>query len=398
MWRDSENVPYALANLRNATRGLSSEQKASERPHEVKFRKSNPELQDMPPNGVSLMKASVVIPTYNRAYILREALESVLAQSYEDFEILVVDDGSTDNTLEIIQNLHCERIHYIRHERNRGCSASYNTGIRAAEGELITFLDSDDLWKPEYLERQVSFFSRHPEASVVFTDTEVVGGDEPIVSLSGCMERFRGMLATREKAEEYVFSGREMYLCLLEEVPIKPSAAVVRRGIFDRVRMFDEAWPSGTDWDLFLRLSQVSCFGYIDRVLATQRRTADATHQMFREKDKLFLLGLFLKEKAALKLKDDQEALEGVNRGLCSHYNSVAWNYLGCGRHKEALSTYWRGFRETSQPRLLKKLGSALIRTALDSKKGSKSSARTIPLEKGAIRGSVGMAGNRKGQ
>src|SRR6202162_5963963 len=108
------------------------------------------------------MKVSVVIPTYNRAYIIGEALESVLTQSYLDFEIVVVDDGSTDDTPEIIQAFQDERIRYIRLERNLGCSAAYNSGIAAATGELICFLDSDDIWRPDYLERQVAFLNRYP--------------------------------------------------------------------------------------------------------------------------------------------------------------------------------------------------------------------------------------------
>lgn len=309
------------------------------------------------------MKVSVVIPTFNRTYILGDAIESALAQSHRDFEIMVVDDGSNDDTSDFIKHFPDDRIHYFRHECNRGCSAAYNTGIRAAGGDLIAFLDSDDLWKPEYLELQVSFFSRHPETDVVFADTEVVGGQKPIPSLCECMQRFQALLARRERSEDYVFSGREMYLCLLEEVPIKPSAAVIRREMFDRVGMFDESWPSGTDWDLFLRLSRVCRFGYIDRVLATQRRTPDATHQLFRERDKLFLLGIFLNEKAALV--DDHEALEGVNRGICDHYNSLAWTYLQSGRERKALSTYWRAFKETWQPKMLRRIGSAVIRIAL---------------------------------
>ena len=131
---------------------------------------------------------------------------------------------------------------------------------------------------------------------------------------------------------------------------------------FDRVGLFDEDWPSGTDWDLFLRLSRVASFGYIDEVLAIQRRTSDATHQLFREKDKLFLLSLFLKEKAALA--GDHNAIRSVNRGICGIYNSLAWTYLESGRKQAALSTYYRGFRETLKPMLLKKLASAVLRVA----------------------------------
>ena len=309
------------------------------------------------------MKISVVIATYNRAYIIREALESVLAQTYRDFEILVVDDGSSDRTREIVESYKSDKIRYIRHDHNRGCSAACNTGIKEAEGAAVAFLDSDDTWMPEYLERQASLLCRHPEVGVVFCNTEIRDPSGATPFLMSLMRVFPELVRTNPKAAEHILSARQMYLCLLEEVPIKPTAAVIRREIFDRVGLFDEAWPSGTDWDLFLRISRVASFGYVDQVLAIQRRTPDATHQKFREKDKLFLLGVFLKEKAALA--NDGEALEGVNRGICSHYNSLAWTYLQTGRKKKALSTYYRGFTETMQPVLLRKLASAVLRAAL---------------------------------
>ena len=298
----------------------------------------------------NLMKVSVVIPTYNRAYILGDALESVLAQTYPDYEIIVVDDGSTDKTRELIESYQNGKIRYIRHEHNRGCSAAYNTGIDAASGNFIAMLDSDDQWKREYLERQVNFYRQHPEADIVFTNTELIDGSTRITYLMDFMPCFRGLLKRRQKEEEYIFSAREMYLCLLEEVPVKPSAALIRREKLDQVGGFDEAWPSGTDWDLLLRLSKVSCFGYIDRALAVQRRTSDATHWKFREKDKLFLLEIFLKEKAMLTI--DSEALRHINRGIYTHYNSLAWTYLQTGRAKEALETYFRGLRESWQPKM----------------------------------------------
>jgi hypothetical protein len=228
---------------------------------------------------------------------------------------------------------------------------------------MVAFLDSDDVWKPEYLERQVSFLFRHPEVDVVFCDTEIQGPSTAVASLISLMRAFPALLRTKPQATEFVVSAREMYLCLLEEVPIKPTAVVVRREMFDRVGVFDEAWPSGTDWDLFFRMSRVACFGYIDQVLVTQRRTLDSTCQTFVEKDKLFLLGLFLKEKAVLS--GDPDALRRVNRGIGGLYNSLAWAYLESGRRKEALSTYTRGFKETFRPMLLRKLTSAVIRVAI---------------------------------
>jgi glycosyltransferase involved in cell wall biosynthesis len=312
------------------------------------------------------MNVSVVIPTFNRGYIIGDALRSVLAQSYRDFDVLVVDDSSTDNTREIVEKFGGDKTQYLRHDHNRGCSAAYNTGIRAATGNLIAFLDSDDIWKPDYLDCHVSFLTRHPEIDLVFCDTEVPNGS-PSSRLMSYMRAFPKLLRDNPTAMEHVFSGREMFLCLLKEVPLKPTAVVVRREALVRSGLFDEAGISGTDWDLFLRLSQVvAYFGYTDRALATQRRTSDGTHQIWREQDKLFLLAVFLKQKAVAALKGDGEALAAVNVGLCSHYNSLAWTYLESGRGRAALSTYLRGFKETFQPKLFRKFISALIRLGVN--------------------------------
>lgn len=305
------------------------------------------------------MKISVVVPTFNRAYIIREALESVLAQTYRDCEILVVDDGSTDDTSKIIQSFRSERIRYIRHEQNRGCSAAYNTGVRAATGDVIAFLDSDDMWKPENLDRQVSFLVRHPEVDVVFTDVTIVDGASTIPSLIGLMKVFPRLVQKKPEAREYVLSSREMYLCLLEEVPIKPTAALIRRELWTRAGLFNESWPSGTDWDLFLRFSRSASFGYIDTPLSVQTRTPDATHKKYLEQDKLFLLELFTTEKS--RLKNDSEALRAVNRGIKNHCENLAFYYLRSGRKRESIATYLRGCKETHELGMLLRAGAALM-------------------------------------
>jgi glycosyltransferase involved in cell wall biosynthesis len=116
-------------------------------------------MTDLPENARpmenSSIAVSVVIPTYNRASLLGRAIKSVLEQTYQDFEIIVVDDASTDNTEEVVRNLRDRRIRYLRHEKNRGGSAARNTGIRAAWGQYIAFQDSDDEWLPEKLKKQM---------------------------------------------------------------------------------------------------------------------------------------------------------------------------------------------------------------------------------------------------
>jgi glycosyltransferase involved in cell wall biosynthesis len=312
---------------------------------------------------------SVIIPTYNRAYILGDALKSALDQTFDDLEILVVDDGSSDNTREVVESFGNPKIRYIRHQENRGCSAGYNTGIREATGSVVAFLDSDDKWNPEFLSSHVNFLRRHPEVDVVFCDTEIQAMSGDTARLMTSMRAFPNYLRKSGQNADYVLAGREMYLCLLEEIPIKPTAAIVRRSTLNQVGLFDEGWPSGTDWDLFLRFSRVANFGYMDRVLVTQRRTVDATHRKFLEDDKLFLIGLFLREKD--NLVDDPEALRSLNRGLAGFYNSLAWNYLQSGRRRKALATYFNGFKETLRPKLLGKLASAILRIGTASVRGT---------------------------
>lgn len=316
------------------------------------------------------MKVTVVIATYNRGYILGEALESAFRQTYDDFEIIVVDDGSVDDTREVVNSFAGRHIRYIRHETNRGVSAAYNTGISATTGSLVGILDSDDLWKPDYLQRQTEFLSKHPKMDAVFTDTEIRGDALHVESLIYSMNCFRKLLADSGRQEEYCFSSREMYLCLLEEVPIKPSALLVKREIFERFGGFDEAWPSGTDWDILLRFSRSARFGYIDLPLVVQRRTIDATHELFREKDQLFLLDVFLKEKR--NLKNDREALAAVDRAICSRYKNLGYHYANSGQLKKAIGIYLRGYEETRDPTMILRALSGCLPTSLrDLLKGS---------------------------
>ena len=315
-------------------------------------------------------RVSAVVPTYNRGYIIGEAVASVLNQSYADVEVIVVDDASTDDTREVVEKFKSEKVRYIRHERNRGCSAAYNTGITAATGQLVGILDSDDAWKPDYLQKLVGFLEEHPEADIVFCDTEIHGGEERIPSLMALMKSFPRLLQANPGAYEYIFTARQMHMCLLEEVPIKPSAVVIRRELFDKAGIFDEARPSGgesaplvpfTDWELFLRFSHSACFGYINEPLVIQRRGPDAAHLQFHVQDKLFLLDLFLKEKA--QLKNDREALLAVNRGISDHCTNLGGEYLGAGQRKKSLTYYLKGFKETREPMMLARAASALMPT-----------------------------------
>src|SRR3989339_407607 len=111
---------------------------------------------------------SVIIPTYNRANVIGRAIKSVLGQSFEDFELVIVDDGSRDNTAEVIEHFRDRRIRYIKHKDNQGQNFALNTGVMAAMGRYVSFLDSDDEWREDMLEKVYNKFSSDPELGCVY--------------------------------------------------------------------------------------------------------------------------------------------------------------------------------------------------------------------------------------
>ena len=181
-------------------------------------------------------RVSVIIPTYNRGWIIKEAIDSVLAQEFKDFELIVVDDGSTDNTLEILDSFQCN-IKVLR-QSNTGVSAARNRGIATASGHFIAFLDSDDLWLPKKLARQVDFFSSNPDAYICQTE-EIWLRNNVRVNPKKRHKKPWGMIFEPSLA-----------LCL-----VSPSAVMIRRSLFEKVGGFDETLPACEDYDLWLRIS-----------------------------------------------------------------------------------------------------------------------------------------------
>lgn len=192
---------------------------------------------------------TVVIPTYNRALLVRRAVESVLNQSFRDFELIVVDDGSSDNTPLALEPYGDDLI-LLRHERNLGVSAARNTGIRAAQGELIALLDSDDFWLREKLEVQALFFKDHPDALICQT--------QEIWYRKGVRVN-PGLRHIKPSGDIFIPSLR---LCL-----VSPSAVIMRRSLLEEVGLFDEDLPVCEDYDLWLRISCRHPVHLIDRYL-----------------------------------------------------------------------------------------------------------------------------------
>lgn len=180
---------------------------------------------------------SVIIPTYNRASRVVRAVGSVLSQTYQDYEIIIVDDGSSDGTERAVRCLD-KRISYVRHLRNRGVSAARNTGIRASCAPLIAFLDSDDHWSAQKLALQVAYFERLPHTKICQT--------EEIWMRQG---RRINPKKRHQKPSGDIFKP-SLRLCL-----VSPSAVMLKRSLLDEIGLFDEDLPVCEDYDLWLRIA-----------------------------------------------------------------------------------------------------------------------------------------------
>jgi len=195
---------------------------------------------------------SVVIPLYNKVDLVAKAIESVLNQDFEDFEIVIVDDGSTDGSAQIAQG-YAERLDglctYVRQERG-GAGAARNRGMRIASGEFIALLDADDLWAPEKLRRQIGFMEAHHDIDWSATNYLVAkdAQTEPVAALphegGGSSDPWRIVDWFSAMADE--------------EILTQTSGVVLRRSLVERVGEFDESIPSGQDFDYWVRAAEAA--------------------------------------------------------------------------------------------------------------------------------------------
>lgn len=195
---------------------------------------------------------SVILPTYNRAAMVQEAIDSVLSQTYPEFELVVIDDGSTDFTPEVLSGYN-NSIVAIR-QSNKGVSSARNKGILKARGDLIALIDSDDYWLPEKMATQVAFFLRHPEIAICQT--------QEIWIRNGV----RVNPKKRHRKRSGMIFEASLPLCL-----ISPSAVMMRRSLLEQVGLFDESMPACEDYDLWLRVTAQYPVALIDTPLIVKR-------------------------------------------------------------------------------------------------------------------------------
>jgi len=196
---------------------------------------------------------SVIVPTYNRANLLPRCIRSILAQTYKNFELLIVDDGSTDNTSDVVASFSDPRIRYLPQEKNRGAAYARNIGIQAARGVFISTQGSDDEWFPENLTKKIECFRNLPETvGVVYSRFYKIhkGG-----------ERVLWPPAYIKKREGNLFSE------FLHGNFITDQAALVRKCVYDKVGLYDASLPGMQEWDMWFRISKIYEFKFISEPL-----------------------------------------------------------------------------------------------------------------------------------
>ena len=202
---------------------------------------------------------SVVIPTYNYARFVGRAIDSVLAQTYSRVECIVVDDGSTDETPQVLAR-YGERIRVVRQE-NKGLSGARNTGVVNARGEYIAILDSDDYWRPDKLALQVAYHEANPGLGVVGCAGEEVDRGGARVNA----------LPFRDRRDEFPDLTSQLRAVATRRywVGCSGSGAMIPRGVFDDVGLFDETLRAAEDWDMWLRIAAKYPVANVGEVLAS---------------------------------------------------------------------------------------------------------------------------------
>ncbi len=199
---------------------------------------------------------SVIVPTYNRAGMLEKAVESVLAQTFKDLELIVVDDGSTDNTGEVMTKYQ-GRVKYVA-KKNGGVASARNRGLEKASGDLVAWLDDDDFFMPDKIKKQVEFFKKNPVVGLVYSGHLTINSTTPQIKKAFFVPPPLKSCESLRKA-------------LLNQCFFANSTVVMKRECFDLTGPFDESLRHTVDYDMWLRTAAYFRFGCVPEVLAGYR-------------------------------------------------------------------------------------------------------------------------------
>ena len=274
---------------------------------------------------------SIVIPTFRRPAFLERAIASVLDQTFVAWELVVVDDngrGTPDQqATEAFMGRYAvdSRIAYMAHSSNKGGSAARNTGVRSTSGEFVAFLDDDDEWLPEKLERQMAAFETAGErVGLVYTGAKVV-------------EAGGGAAGAGRTYLEVPSARRDVFARLLGHNVVGTTSSILcRRGVLTDAGLFDETLGASQDYDLYLRLARMCDFEYVSDPLVIRHKHAEA--RITKDLDTKIAASARILDKYA-----EAFASEPVARSkyLFTHGRLQVW----AGHRRDAIATFWRSFR-----------------------------------------------------
>ena len=279
---------------------------------------------------------SVVVPTYNYGRFIGETLESLRAQTYREWECIVVDDGSTDDTEDVVESfiVRDPRVRYTR-QRNQRQAVAKNTGLADARGRYVQFLDADDLIEPSKLERQVEFLEANPSADIVYGGVRFFHTERP-------EERLHAMFGEDEPwMPEASGAGREIVLQLVRQNMLVINSALVRKGVIDDVGPFDPLLPPVEDWDYWIRCAlKGKRFEFRDSegVRALVRAHAASTS---RQPASVLAAWRALRAKIDT-LTDDHEVLLANREGKAQLEGSLGVNAVASGSRMSAARQFLR--------------------------------------------------------
>lgn len=209
---------------------------------------------------------SVIMPVYNRAQTVDLAIQSVLRQSYPNFELIIVDDGSTDSTVEVVSGLSDPRIVFLQLEQNSGAAFARNQGIKKSKGRMISFLDSDDYYEPDFLKISYQTLSETP----------------PKIGFMWTGVRYHGIDGIKESSWAPAYK-ENTYITFLNDLQIGTGAGIcIKREVFDICGLFDETLPAAEDTEFFLRISQRFDYVYTKDILVNiHKNSADRLSENF---------------------------------------------------------------------------------------------------------------------
>lgn len=270
-------------------------------------------------------RVSIITPTFNCAPFLGRALDTAVCQTYTDYEIIVVDDGSTDGTPEVVSRFG-DRLRYF-YQPNEGLSSARNLGLSQASGEFIAYLDADDLWYPHKLESQVAYLDAHKECGLVHSDSAIIDEADNVVHA-----RFNGE-TRREVPQGYCT------LDLLRRCHVQILTVLERRECFERVGNFDERLKTAQDYLHWIHISMEGMpFGYVTEPLAMYRRTTNSLSASPRRVLEDFVL-IFedLSSNRSLFQRFGEEAAEIARQRLYETRRELAYLERSEGQSKESM-------------------------------------------------------------